>query len=171
MAIIKCKECGKEVSDKAKVCIHCGCPIKKIEENSNQTNDMVEEVIEKIEENKKKVIIGGIAILVLLLIFVGNSNKKPNITGSWENTSYSMGIYYYEKYTFNKNGTAIMQDYVSGFGKRELNCNYKFRNKATEIKISCDWGTEEAKKKYNVWVNFSMEGDTIYIDNTAYKRS
>lgn len=28
MAIIQCPECGKEISDKAKICIHCGCPIE-----------------------------------------------------------------------------------------------------------------------------------------------
>ena len=27
MAIIKCPECGNMVSDKAKACVHCGCPI------------------------------------------------------------------------------------------------------------------------------------------------
>lgn len=27
MAMIKCKECGNEISDKAKTCVHCGCPI------------------------------------------------------------------------------------------------------------------------------------------------
>lgn len=30
MALIKCPECGKEVSDKAKVCINCGCPIQEL---------------------------------------------------------------------------------------------------------------------------------------------
>lgn len=30
---------------------------------------------------------------------------------------------------------------------------------------------KRSKKKNNVWVNFSMEEDTIYIDNIAYKRS
>ncbi len=29
MALIKCPECGKEVSDKAAVCIHCGYPLKQ----------------------------------------------------------------------------------------------------------------------------------------------
>ena len=29
MAFVKCPECGKEISDKATVCIHCGCPIEK----------------------------------------------------------------------------------------------------------------------------------------------
>ena len=30
MAMIKCPECGKEVSDKAKTCPNCGCPIENI---------------------------------------------------------------------------------------------------------------------------------------------
>lgn len=29
MSLIKCIECGKEISDKSKVCIHCGCPLPK----------------------------------------------------------------------------------------------------------------------------------------------
>lgn len=29
MALIKCPECGKDVSDMADVCIHCGYPIQK----------------------------------------------------------------------------------------------------------------------------------------------
>lgn len=31
MALIKCPECGREVSDKAKACIHCGFPLDGIE--------------------------------------------------------------------------------------------------------------------------------------------
>lgn len=33
MALIKCPECGKEISDKATMCIHCGFPleIKKLQ--------------------------------------------------------------------------------------------------------------------------------------------
>ncbi len=30
MALIKCPECEKEVSDKAKTCIHCGCPLEEM---------------------------------------------------------------------------------------------------------------------------------------------
>ena len=30
MALIKCPECGKEVSDKAKMCINCGCPLEEM---------------------------------------------------------------------------------------------------------------------------------------------
>lgn len=31
MALIKCPECGKEISDKAAACIHCGCPLDEVE--------------------------------------------------------------------------------------------------------------------------------------------
>lgn len=30
MALIKCPECGNTISDQAKTCIHCGCPIEDI---------------------------------------------------------------------------------------------------------------------------------------------
>lgn len=37
MALINCPECGKEISDKAKCCIHCGYPLSEIE-NTDNTN-------------------------------------------------------------------------------------------------------------------------------------
>lgn len=33
MSLIKCPECGKDVSDKSKICIHCGFPISSDENN------------------------------------------------------------------------------------------------------------------------------------------
>ncbi|MDO4841509.1 MAG: zinc ribbon domain-containing protein [Phoenicibacter congonensis] len=30
MALVKCPECGKEISDRAAACIHCGCPIQQV---------------------------------------------------------------------------------------------------------------------------------------------
>ena len=29
MALIKCPDCDKEISDKAPTCSHCGCPMKE----------------------------------------------------------------------------------------------------------------------------------------------
>lgn len=37
MALIKCAECGKEISDKASACIHCGCPIS-VSTQANASN-------------------------------------------------------------------------------------------------------------------------------------
>lgn len=33
MALMKCPECGKEISSLAKVCIHCGCPLHELEKS------------------------------------------------------------------------------------------------------------------------------------------
>lgn len=38
MALINCPECGKEVSDKSKQCIHCGYPINNIESKKYNIN-------------------------------------------------------------------------------------------------------------------------------------
>ena len=37
MALIKCPECSKEVSDKAKTCPHCGYPLT----NNEKTNTVL----------------------------------------------------------------------------------------------------------------------------------
>lgn len=39
MALIKCPECGKEVSDKASCCVHCGCPIHSEQNTITTTNE------------------------------------------------------------------------------------------------------------------------------------
>ena len=38
MALIKCSECGKEISDKAEICVNCGNPIQKEIENQKKKN-------------------------------------------------------------------------------------------------------------------------------------
>jgi DNA-directed RNA polymerase subunit RPC12/RpoP len=41
--IIKCPECGKEISDKAVQCIHCGYPLKELSNQNNNATDNTEE--------------------------------------------------------------------------------------------------------------------------------
>ncbi len=36
MALIKCPECGKEISDKAPACIHCGFPLESVTSKENE---------------------------------------------------------------------------------------------------------------------------------------
>ena len=37
MALIKCPECGKEISDKASACIHCGYPLMNMQQKASET--------------------------------------------------------------------------------------------------------------------------------------
>ena len=39
MALIKCPECGKEISDKSKCCIHCGFPMDELKQQSISTEN------------------------------------------------------------------------------------------------------------------------------------
>ncbi len=59
MALFNCPECGKEISDTSKVCIHCGCVLHK-----------KESIMDKVKKiGKKKLIgIGVIATVVVMCI-------------------------------------------------------------------------------------------------------
>jgi len=72
MALIKCNECGKEISDKASVCINCGCPIdkKEIEEKEIEKRDIEENEIISIILDKKKLKIFRILYMIFGIIFM-----------------------------------------------------------------------------------------------------
>jgi uncharacterized OB-fold protein len=56
MALINCPECGKEVSDKVKNCIHCGYPLtEEIELPLSQENNITSGEVVKKKLNKKRV--------------------------------------------------------------------------------------------------------------------
>ena len=85
--MIKCPECGKEISSKATSCPHCGCPIKEAEakvveaevvppsEAKKPEASKEEKLIEQyendieIDRHRRKVMIGwGIALNVICII-------------------------------------------------------------------------------------------------------
>ena len=43
MALIKCPECGKEISDKSEICVHCGYPLKNVMEEVEENDSQIEE--------------------------------------------------------------------------------------------------------------------------------
>ena len=58
MALIKCPECGKDISDKSSTCIHCGYPLDSEKTLSKFSNDKLYKVILlKFEPNNKVKII------------------------------------------------------------------------------------------------------------------
>ena len=50
MALIKCPECGKEISNKSKQCIHCGYPLDEFQQNN--TNQLYKIVLTDYGKNK-----------------------------------------------------------------------------------------------------------------------
>ena len=82
MALIQCPECGKEISDKAGKCPHCGYPIEKessTTENKitqNETKTVNIDVERKNSASKKKVIVLSMAVILCCLIVGGILLKK-----------------------------------------------------------------------------------------------
>lgn len=77
MALIKCSECGKEISDRASVCIHCGCPLI--------ISEIKEDNLPKVVKGKRKKLIMYIVIICILLVvasslfIVSNPNIKMSV--------------------------------------------------------------------------------------------
>ena len=71
MALIKCKECGHEVSDRASACPNCGCPIAG--ETPEPQNDVVEAepIYYEEEEATNKWLYVIIGVLVAIIIMGG----------------------------------------------------------------------------------------------------
>lgn len=99
MALIKCEECGKEISDRAARCPQCGCPVE-IEKNpkkepiKKETNTENQTTTEK-KTNSKWIpiaIFAGICVLLLFMIIIINktSNDSEN-----QNTSKDVVVDFY----------------------------------------------------------------------------
>lgn len=86
MALIKCPECGREVSDSAKACPGCGYAISKPSEKSGTGN----------EQNKTRMIIGIIIVVAVIIIIaiVSSNAKKKNDYYRRNSYSYSGGSDY-----------------------------------------------------------------------------
>lgn len=75
MALIKCTECGAQISDRARKCPSCGCPIEEIlKEMSTQDEQKIIKEADDPKQSRKKrkngIIIVGAAVLVVILVVV-----------------------------------------------------------------------------------------------------
>ena len=98
MGLVKCNECGKEISDKAEKCIHCGCPIKDI--NVENSNTIIKKVEKKgnIRDNKK---LSKLEIVLCILFIAGlslylgmSSVDKKSTTSTSGYDGKHIGCYY-----------------------------------------------------------------------------
>ena len=82
MALIKCPECGKEISDRASTCPNCGCPVKadvsNVDNSAKNTNNTdANQISETNKKNKIPMIIGAfIAVVVLVILAIILFPKK-----------------------------------------------------------------------------------------------
>jgi len=70
MALIKCPECGKEISDKASACPNCGYPMNRAEIETEE--DRI--VIRGKNKGKTFLAFGGILFFMLMIFNTSTSN-------------------------------------------------------------------------------------------------
>lgn len=78
MALIKCSECGKKISDQAERCIKCGVPIKiasKKKKESVPEDEELKYLKNYVKKDKKILVIIGCLLLVISVCFIGTKIK------------------------------------------------------------------------------------------------
>lgn len=81
MALIKCPECGKNISDKAEACPNCGCPMEYESDNVIWHEDNVKErVILEAENNNTFTYIGIVlGVIWIAVIIISYTFPSPRI--------------------------------------------------------------------------------------------
>ena len=97
MALIKCPECEKEISSKAKTCPHCGCPLEKKEDNKSK----VPKKRFHSKEYKMTGIILSIPCSLILLIFLLGITFNNIIPSVILAGIYGLIIYFMSKFMLN----------------------------------------------------------------------
>ncbi len=136
MALIKCKECGHEVSDKASACPNCGCPIERV---GVFEGDQFEE-----KPMKSKGWIWALMLVLLCLIgggyyayakFLNVGNKKDAIVKL--TPEFVKAVQQYEQLgVFNEGMAAVKKGdkwgYINTKGEEVIPCEYISAGKFSE---------------------------------------
>lgn len=82
MALIKCPECGKEISDRAASCIHCGCPLQPTVHRAEQSPPPAPVTTEIVTQEKLKQIIAAIlAVIAFVMTLHASHFQNQEIIG------------------------------------------------------------------------------------------
>lgn len=96
MALIKCPECEKEISDASAVCIHCGYPLNKnpgIQETEAPNIKIKEKVTPQLGDEEEKTKAGciwiGFVAIILSFFVIGIIGENDSSSASTKPKSYT----------------------------------------------------------------------------------
>lgn len=118
MSMIKCKECGKDISDKASMCPNCEV---KITENQTSVVNQTKKV--NTDANNKGALYTLIGIIILLvslgMVFSGLNNISSNTMSTSYKSSASVSRTNYDKIKDGMTETEVKQILGSPIGSSE----------------------------------------------------
>lgn len=101
MALIKCSECKKKISDKSELCVHCGAPIQKENINNEKTKEVNKNNESGVTKKHKKLltvfICIGVPVVIALVLFLALILKEKIVMYSntdEDNTGIVIDVYY-----------------------------------------------------------------------------
>lgn len=136
MALIKCNECGNEVSDKATACPNCGNPLGQSEKervefsNAEETGISAEEnekSAAKMRDTKRvtKIVLFVIAVLIIggagLYFLTANSRAYNKAAKEYENKEYKNASEEYEKLGKYKDSAEMLKKSAYKYGEELFN--------------------------------------------------
>ena len=117
MAIIKCSDCGKEISDRAIACPHCGCPV--------DSKEITETVVSVPKKKKSKgwifavaTILIVVAVAAVLVFVVGGSGVFDSMS---------------EEYMIIDGETIALEDFAKDVEDNEIKFKTKYKGKKVTI--------------------------------------
>lgn len=188
MAMMQCPECGQEISDKAKKCIHCGkvlieeikedikcgecgvilseidemCPNCGCPIDTKVSEDLKPQQVEvtniKMTTKTKKIIIGIVAIALLSL--ASGMGYKVYLDNKTEQEYQNA----YNEYISNLEQVKILM--ISGGSDAESLCNLTLRVWSNAIYKDVDYETDKYTKPNGEWVSdFNEALANLYLDS------
>lgn len=119
MALIKCPECGKEISDKASFCPGCGCPMepkKEKEQNIYGRQTEKEGEVEKRKGKKYKLKLSHMIIALILIIalaittvFIIKNVDYNNAVKAFESENYIEAYDYFKNSDYKESSTYLQK--------------------------------------------------------------
>lgn len=92
MALIKCPECGKEISDNAQFCPNCGCPIqsKKKEQEKMVPETGKKEILLSSAKTLNKISLIVFSVLLIFAVISFTGNREDSNAVVTEQHTYTM---------------------------------------------------------------------------------
>lgn len=147
MALIKCEDCGKDVSNKAKACIHCGCPIE-IKKEEKKDDDLEIDVVRSECDDR--------AVMIwLMVMIVGCIICMLTVVGILLLPLFAYMIYY---------TITSKKEYVVVTTKRIHGINWGLKKEKVDIPIS---KVSKVTAKTSMWIN-SVEVKTADGKNYTF---
>ena len=185
MALIKCKECGHDVSDKASKCPNCGCPIQT-EGNPSVNETNVESQHEKKGNGKKWALL---AVLLCIIcgggyyaytkLFKGGSDKESIVELTPE---FINAIQKYDKLgSFSEGYAAVLKEgkwgYINIKGEEVISCQYSnpyeeytsgaFHEGLAAVQKDGKWGYINTKGEEVIPINLDVQYANCFSDGLA----